>query len=594
MAVYRMIKFLFMKNDVLKKIIIVSLAGVFFIIWWINFHSLPGLRGLDSYEFRATIYDDFVKYELFFLIPGLFLIATAFRKDIWIGRYSNKITELVDNSPRIVFFVLIPIFSVLFAAMTSKFVIGATPRVLDSFNYLFQAQNFSQGQLFAPIPPLSSYFEFPFIIMKDGKWYGSVYPGFPLLLSIGVLLKKEWMVNPILSGIGIGLIYWTGKILFSESLARWATLLTILSPFYRMMSSIFMSHIAAMIWNLAAIVFIWDWLNREYRSYLKPLAAGICLGMSYLTRPQSSAVVVLPFLIWGGFKILKLKKVRWRSILCFIIPLFCAYSWLSYYNYRLTGDCSINPRYYVDPGRRLGFGENIGVPLRGGHRSGHTVLNGIKNVWVLLNLWNSDSFGWGGWGILGFCSIATLIAVAWRGNLIEYLLFSSIVINLFLYFFYFTASPNFGPRYLTEVFPATVFLSVRGLMKLSDILPKFFSFSKSYLFIVLFGLTVISILIFTPYQIHHYGLLPPVLNKKDVPVPAEEKAVIIIPKDLYQMNVFTWNMPDLDGIIYVRDPGDSGVKDLQTAFPGYRFFLYARDFHCDHSLKGYLKPLANQ
>ncbi|MBN1356347.1 hypothetical protein JXA40_08815 [bacterium] len=554
-----------------------GLAVLLAIAYAMKRHSMPSIDSITDYWNRAALYRAYNKWHLILLVPAVLSLAWACSGGFGVKRCRGFPRDVIGVLPGWLFRFGFPVAFTLISGITAYFMLGATPRVLDSFNYLFQAENFARGQLYAPVPAVKECFEFPFIVMQDERWYGSVYPGFSVLLALGVGIGLPWMVNPVLGGLGLFMIYKAGRVFFHERLARCAVLLLLISPFYRMISAIHMSHASAMILALAGVMLLWKWIVSGRTAHPGiPTAAGLFLGYEYITRPQTAAIVSAPFLFYGVWRFLK-GAIRIKHILLFIIPLLIFYLAMGVYNLELTGNPQHSPRYHVDPARRLGFGDDLGAPLPGGNRSGHTPGRGLSNVEVLLNLWNSDLYGWGAWGPFGFCTLLVLAAVVLPPyRIIDGVLAGGIVCNCVLYVFYFTPSPNFGPRYLAGIIPATAFLTLRGCEKLVAGTRDYFEDPSRPAFfcrLTAVFLIVISWGLFLPLHTSHYGMLPPMTPKTVVPVSVRPDSVVVIPEEFYTMNIFTWNSPDLDGIIFLRDPGEALMEKLGDAYP-HRTFLY--------------------
>ena len=560
----------------------------------------PASFTLSQYLERAHAYDLQLKSILLWMTPFSILLTVFLLTFRRIKRIVATLIRIGESIPGSFFWLVIPILFTIAAAWTAEAIIGGVPRVFDGFNYHFQARNLALGQFYAPMPPLADMFRFPFIILEGGKWYGSVYPGYPLLLSIGIRLSADWLINPVLGGIALMLLYFACREMLGERSARVASVLTLLSPFARMMSSIFMAHAAAVMWVTLAMWMAWRWFKRgRGATLLEPGIAGCAIGWIYITRPQAGVVALAPMFL---FVLWKARLGGWKRVTALVVPLICFVIFLGIYNHQLTGDFRVNPRYHVDPERRLGFGEDLGEPLPGGGRSGHDFARGIRNVRLLTGLWNAEMFGWGSWGPIGWMSVMILLALGGnRKQPLQWTLFLSVVFNLVLYVFYYTPSPNFGPRYLAEIIPASVILFISGLHVAARRLPGSWRYGDRPvgLAILMTVLSVVSICVMVPLHTDHYGLLPPVLSKESIPG-TQKPSVILIPENLYCMNIYTWNSPNLNGNIYLpvkapeSDTGSGGgqgnrrgdfvtaddsgllIHEILAAFPGRDIFRLER------------------
>ena len=91
----------------------------------------------------------------------------------------------------------------------------------DEMAYVWQAQVIARGHLTVPSPSYPDSFLWPFIVDHNGQRFGKYPPGWPAALALGVRLGVRDLVNPLLAGLGIWLIYRLGKRTMGETVATW-------------------------------------------------------------------------------------------------------------------------------------------------------------------------------------------------------------------------------------------------------------------------------------------------------------------------------------------------------------------------------------
>ena len=70
-------------------------------------------------------------------------------------------------------------------------------------------------------------------------------------LAIGLIAHAEWLVNPLLGGIGTILVFFTARGLYGRRLARAAAFLWAVSAWVVFMSASYMNHVGAVTLALA-------------------------------------------------------------------------------------------------------------------------------------------------------------------------------------------------------------------------------------------------------------------------------------------------------------------------------------------------------
>jgi hypothetical protein len=121
-------------------------------------------------------------------------------------------------------------------AACSLLVYRAHPLSMDEYAPLFQARVFARGQLHAQVPP-----ELVPRLVPASVWFiegspsgallSSYWPGFALLLAPFSWLGCPWLLNPLLGGATLLLVFRVARKLWPETAAPgWAVLFTAASP----------------------------------------------------------------------------------------------------------------------------------------------------------------------------------------------------------------------------------------------------------------------------------------------------------------------------------------------------------------------------
>jgi len=338
----------------------------------------------------------------------------------------------------------------------------------DEMAYVWQAQAIAGGHVKLHEPPGEKSFLVPFVVDYQGYRFGKYPLGWPALLALGELLNLRYLVNPLLGGMGLYLVYLLGKHVFSETVGVLAAGLTLTSPFFLMNTGSLLSHPMGLVLSAGfALAWLRAFDGREdiARSEESPgekwrwkpaLAAGLCLGLLAMTRPLTAVAVGLPFAIHAVYLFIR-RDWSIRRLLLLVGAILLAFGGLHLmWQYYLTGDPLLNPYTLWWEYDRLGFG-----PGYGRRPQGHTLRQAWINTRHSLRVSHHDLFGWLGysWIFLPFGLIAVLKRRNWRG-----LLLGSVFPSLVLFYFaYWIGSSLFGPRYFYEGLYSYTLLSAAGI-----------------------------------------------------------------------------------------------------------------------------------
>jgi 4-amino-4-deoxy-L-arabinose transferase-like glycosyltransferase len=356
--------------------------------------------------------------------------------------------------------VILSLLAVFLAALVTQFIFEGVPHLEDEVAYVWQARLLAEGKLSIPSPAHPRSFLVPFVVDYEGQRFGKYPPGWPLVLSAGVLLGAREMVNPLLAGLGVWLTYLLGKRLFGQVTGLLAAGLTLTSPFFLVNSGSLLSHPLGLVLSAAfALLWLAGFAGRESAPRWRyTIGAALVLGFLILARPFTAVGVALPFAAHGLYLFFspgsapEQRRQASTHLLAFGGLVLVLAGLLFLWQYRVTGDPFLNPYTLWWEYDRVGFGEGIGV-VPGGHRPEIARINMSHS----LNAGWRDLFGWAGnsWLFLPFGLLAAW--KNWRG-LLAGAVFPSLV---FMHIFYWIGSELFGPRYYYEgLFSLTLFTAL--------------------------------------------------------------------------------------------------------------------------------------
>jgi len=391
------------------------------------------------------------------LLIALFYLAT------WLPLPVGWSVGTTSDNHRVMFWMAtsgLALVGVLLSVWFAEEILEGLPHFPDSAVYLLQAKWVLAGHLVQEISPIQDHLTVPFTYISDRFWVAHYPFGWPVLLSLGALVGRPWLVAPMLAGLYTVLLFLVGRELYSRSTGLIASLLSVLSPLACILFGSLLSHAASSTMILAAL-----WLLLVGRRWQNPwigLAAGACFGIAFGIRPLAAATVALPAGLWLVSDI-RDPGYRGRAIgvavaataggLLAMVPTLAA-------NMVITG----NP---------------VSFPYSLAHGSMYSLAHipfGIRNMDALLASTLPALFGWG-WTLpgewwwtalpLAFAAVPFLLR---RQNHADWLLlgcFAAMVVGHLgtkghgLH--------GFGPRYYFDVFFALYLLTARGFQELARI-----------------------------------------------------------------------------------------------------------------------------
>ena len=405
---------------------------------------------------------------------------------------------------------IISLAGVLAGILVAVRVFEAVPHVEDEMAYVWQAEVLANGHLTTPTPPFPQNMQVPFVVDSNGQRFAKYPPGWPMVLALGLLLRIRTWVNPLLGGLAIWLTFRLGQKVFGTATGLLAALLTLVSPFFLVISGSLDSESWSLVLTLSFVIAWVDNFDLVYATaltgekhnprWLTVSVAGLSMGLLVLTRPLTALAVALPFfvhgllLLWRGDSGIRLRVLAIGSIALLVGSLFLAWQ------YAVTGDPFTDPYTLWWSFDRVGFGPGIGL-----EPGGYNLLDAIQNTRALLMDTNKDLFGW--MNISGLFVPFGLWAVrrkkaAWP---IIGVFFSLVA----AYFFYWASARHYGPRYYYEGIFVLTLVSAAGILWLAGSFRAkgWRRLRVGLIGLVLAGLVIYNLAIYLPARFEQiYGL----------------------------------------------------------------------------------------
>ncbi|NUQ02245.1 MAG: glycosyltransferase family 39 protein, partial [Armatimonadetes bacterium] len=268
--------------------------------------------------------------------------------------------------------------------------VGPLPHVEDGIAYLYQAKTFLTGGFYQPAPAVPGGFDarFAWVFMDDaGRSYGIFPPGWPLLLAAGVWLGVPWIINPLLCGLAVLLLWRLLRAIDGPAVAAASCLLLLTSPFFLLQGASFLSHPATLLWILVALNGALGVETTGSRPAVVPaLLLGLGVGLTLATRYVEGLLLGL---VLGSYL---LAAVARRRVVLAALPLALlglapGLSLALVDNAVKTGSPWVTPveRWYTvehgAPLNRPGFGPRVGLEWDHSLGPGHSLFEGL---WTTL------------------------------------------------------------------------------------------------------------------------------------------------------------------------------------------------------------------
>lgn len=343
------------------------------------------------------------------------------------------------------------------------------PHVTDEVVYYLQARFLANGSITLPAPPVPEAFEVNLMEVKGDRWYPAPPAGWPAVLSLGMKLGVPWLVNPVLSGINVLLIYLLIHGLYDRGVARLSVLFLCTSPWYLCMGMNMMTHMLTLTCALIAALSLVQARNTGRIFWCLP--AGMAIGYTSLIRPLDGLIIGIMLGVWaigiGG------RRLRWSALLLLVLTSAATGALVFPYNKHLTGNARLYPiNEYNDlrsgkNANAYGFGPDRGMGWEIDPFPGHGPVDGMVNALLNGASINAELLGWSTGSIL--LAAFLIFSAAKIRTKSDWLMLGVIgFVFVFYFFYYFSGGPDFGARYWFLMIVPLIALTSRGMLVLMD------------------------------------------------------------------------------------------------------------------------------
>lgn len=220
----------------------------------------------------------------------------------------------------------------------------------DEWAYQFQAMTLAQEALSTPAVPHQEALS-PFYIITHNERVFSIFPpGWPVLLSLGERLGMRAWVNPLLTGLCMGLVWVIARRLYDEHTAWLSLALFGASAWVPFNGASYFAHPACLLFILGAIRTLLL-LHASFCVY-KTMFAGLLMACAFPVREYTTVLLLAPFVVYS----IATTASPIRFIAALVLGALPVLTLLSLYNHSLTGSFWMPPRFLLED-EGIGFGE---------------------------------------------------------------------------------------------------------------------------------------------------------------------------------------------------------------------------------------------
>lgn len=458
----------------------------------------------------------------------------------------------------------------------------------DEYAYLFQAELFAGGRLWAEAHPLPEFFPAPFIADVQERLF-SVFPhGWSFILVPGVWAGVPWLLNPLIGALTLILIHRMGLRHFDRPTARWAVIITLCSPFFLFNTATGFSHSSSLFLVMLILLLVLDGagdrkgpeadrLSAESRgagpAAKAPLAfaIGLLSGMLAITH-HLDLFFLVPALGYFTFRRFSLRTAAVRAA-CLVLGLVLPLAFLLWIWYLQTGNPLTTPiSLYIPttdfPGE-VGADGSLFTFMR---KEAFYIGIAHTTQWLLmLCVW-----------VFPGAPLFVLPLLGVRKIPGDWLILSGVAALAMGYFFYHSPGGwQYGPRFFYPALPGLALLVARGIVSSPDLASRILRRPVRCSWLPMAAVSLmLAGAVFTAgvgsfLRFLSTNLTSPMRSIREA---GAEPAILFLDfEDPSHLTNATRNSPDFDDpVLFCRDLGERN-RDLMDYYPDRRyFFLDAR------------------
>jgi len=450
---------------------------------FIDFSWLKNL-GYRHLNYNLPIYLRYISgIKPLFIITGGFLFLAMLFKNQLINLYQNP--KIRPERLLLIFLIFIFVYLSLVAHVPFK----DYPYSMDEYNFLYQAKIFSRGSIFLDMPEIYEPFVEQYMILKDGRLFSKYAPGFPLILSFGVLLNHPGLINPLIATTTLFVLFYLVKSFLGSKHALLSVILVATTPYFIAYSASYYSHPTALLLTALILFFV-----RKYEITHKDLflpIIGFIAGYSFLTRPLDSFCATVPagaYLTFIMHKAKNLGKITY-SIFPFaiVVVLFLAYNYILIERVSIATYPIVKGEFRVVDSNSTGVLSNL-VSISHGY-----IDNAINHIPKLLIRYLLVPCAF-------FIPLAGIFGIFKFRSKWKWILLSNCLMLILLYNFHYGLGwPSYGARYYYSGFVSMAALAAVGSKRLIELL------GNEKLIYHFFALILCMHVVFSATAIWHYS-----------------------------------------------------------------------------------------